>query len=127
MIPTLLWIILGLCIALYFLALLLEWQSGERALPEVTLQQVSEVTNTIERNVRKGVYLVSRLWRNTREYSSDKARSLFIKLFPSANRALKEHDLMTGLSTGPSSYFLSEITPEKKVLKSRRKRKSVQE
>lgn len=118
-------IFLFLLLCLYLLALLIEMHSNQQILSEVTITEVVEVKNKITRTTRKGYYLINRLWQQGSIYSSKKVRSIFLKIFPSAAHALKDRDLLTGLSSGPSSYFLSEISPDKAVNKIRRKKKSV--
>ena len=65
----------------------------------------------------KGMRMTRRRWygatRMTREaftWSNKKASAVFVKFFPKSAPVFVKRDMLTGLTQGPSSYFLKTIS-----------------
>jgi hypothetical protein len=78
------------------------------------------------RLVRRGWYGASIQSKQALSWSGKKAEHAFVTVFPKSAVAFTKHDELTGLETGPSSYFLKRIsTDPKKRSRSPRTKKVV--
>ncbi len=97
----------------------ISWKASEAISPAVaTYGPLLARLNQALRLTRRGWYGASLQGRKTLAWFSQKAQTTFIKIFPTAKSAFTKRDMMTGLTHGPSSYFLKTISqPRKKASK----------
>ena len=125
MIITLCCIIVGLLIALYIWSLYIEWFQLRHPETQSTID-LMDIMDTIKRDARKSMYFAERTFDTVQDISSRTAKNMFFKVFPQARDAFKNQDKLTGLTSGPSSYFLNELSDKPVKKASRRAQKSMQ-
>lgn len=113
------------CVSMYRL-----WkkETGTEQLFDEELTKVTPYVATSARYARKSLYFLIRTGKAVRAWCTERLASFFFLLFPSARKAFIPRDELTGLSTGPSSYFLmsvSEYAKQATKKKTGRKKKIV--
>lgn len=84
-------------------------------LPTVTITAtLDQILLGLIRLARKGYFGV--LWCSTKVWGwvSRKVQAFFLVLFPKAQSAFTEKNVLTGLSDGPLSYYLKSISDNEK-------------
>jgi hypothetical protein len=87
------------------------------------------MTKKIIRNLRRSYFSLIRIFNFTKTKLKTIAIKTFVMVFPKAHKAFEEKDALTGLTHGPSSYFLKKISEKEDINKvapkTRRKIKNV--
>ncbi len=63
---------------------------------------------------RRGLYSTQLFSKKVFDWSTQKTRSTLVKFFPTSAPLFAKRDMMTGLTHGPSSYFLKSISKNEK-------------
>ena len=122
---TLTSIIIGLLVVLYVWSLYIEWHQLTHPQPDDAINLV-EMLNDIKRDARKSIYFTERTLGVVQNATTKTVKKVFLKVFPKARDAFKNQDKLTGLTSGPSSYFLNELSDTSVKKTSRRVKKSMQ-
>ncbi len=114
---TLGFVLLGLLLALWGYSTYLSWKVSEGVsfAPIKAAPFVTRYVQTI-RLVRRGWYGALLHAKAGLVWSGKRLEKGFVKIFPSAAPAFAKRDELTGLHTGPSSYFLKTISEDEKRL-----------
>lgn len=100
------------------------WRASEHkeGVP-ITAEVLTDQAEKVLRLVRRGWYSTERTAEQVVRWGGKKSADAVVKVFPKAAPVFAEKpDALTGLTHGPSSYFLKSISPEEK--KSVRSKKS---
>lgn len=124
---TILLSIAGISLALTWICTMLVWwhETNERAHERIDFLAVKQAEKII-RLTRRSYYASLLYSKRALGYGNTVFAKMFVKVFPNAKSAFQKHDIMTGLTTGPSSYFLHSISEAKQETpKPRVRRKKV--
>jgi hypothetical protein len=126
MIITLFVILVVLVISSWITLMYISWKkSEEEALKPLDQTAVLAYWDKITRLLRRGYYSSMFYTRKTAHWGNEKIGHAFFTLFPKAAHAFEKRNPLTGLETGPSSYFLLTISETKAALTKPRRRKKI--
>jgi len=123
---TILFVLLALILVTWLYTLYLSWKMSMGTVFEpIEGTDFSTRWYKLVRIMRRGWYGASIQSKHALSWSGKKAEGAFVTVFPKSAPAFAKHDELTGLQTGPSSYFLKQIsTGPKKRSHSPRARKN---
>lgn len=106
---------------------MLLWWHQEQQNEHITLDRVAlKHIEKIMRITRRSYYASILYSHRAFTFSNKTIAKAFIHVFPKASRAFQKHDVLTGLETGPSSYFLHSISSTKPdTIKPKTRRKKI--
>ncbi len=118
---ALLIVLVGLVFVLWLYSMYLSWKISE-GVPLEIIESGSFIATgaLLARLGRRGWYSVSFYTNQMLGWGTKRFRKFFVKVFPTSARAFVKHDALTGLTQGPSSYFLKSISPSAPKPKTRR-------
>lgn len=109
--------IIVLIIALWIIAMLELWNINKGTYQGPAEERVASFLTKTVRLTRRGWYISLRaITEGLKVVSIYIARGFFI-LFPKAKQAFEKKDELTGLTDGPSSYFLMSVSEYKEEAK----------
>ncbi|HEY0980182.1 MAG TPA: hypothetical protein VGE18_02110 [Candidatus Paceibacterota bacterium] len=113
MVTTLL-IVLAVLIVLFWLSVMLLWWHESEAREHATLDRVAmrQVERAI-RLTRRSYYAGALYTRRAFNWGNKSVARAFVHVFPKAAPLFQKHDVLAGLESGPSSYFLHSISRSK--------------
>ncbi len=114
MILTLVVVLVVLILAFWLLAMYASWKQQKGMLTAIDEHDIRSRTDQALRLVRRTTYTGIRYFNTGLNWSLGHASKGFYALFPKAQSAFVKHDELTGLTKGPSSYFLHSISESKK-------------
>ncbi len=103
------------------------WWKKEQGTEEapLTLATAQRSVDKSARLARRGWYKAQTQVQKAASWGSQKAGHVFFTVFPQAQEAFTKKDELTGLSHGPSSYFLLSLS-EREAQKKRTRRKKME-
>ena len=116
----------GLIIVWWILGLYALWSQETNTLTSVDTHDIARASRWIRRLTRKAWFRILRITHQGSVWCGSHISRLFFTLFPKARHAFEKKDELTGLSHGPSSYFLLSISESKESpQKKTRQRKKI--
>lgn len=113
-------VLLVLVVTTWIYTIYLSWKhrSGATYTP-ITESMVTARTGQWVRLTRRGWYSTRMSAKRALLWIGARTQRLITTLFPKSAAAFAKHDVLTGLQTGPSSYFLKQISPTRPARVSR--------
>lgn len=106
-----------LLLALWLTTMIALWNNTKGAYQDPAEEQLNVVTTKTVRLIRRGWYAtLLAIIMALKKIASYIARGFFT-LFPKAQKAFEKKNELTGLTDGPSSYFLMSVSEYKEDLK----------
>lgn len=126
MVTTLL-ILLAVLIVLFWLSVMLLWWHESEAREHTTLDRVAlREVDRVLRLTRRSYYAGELYTRRVFSWGNSSLAKAFVRIFPKAAPLFQKHDVLAGLESGPSSYFLHSISSSKEGgEKSKTRRKKI--
>lgn len=112
---TLIIVLAILIVATWLYAMYISWKAT-KGVP-LALVESAPLLARVHRGLRltrRGWYGAELLSKQALAWSNEKAGATFVKFFPKSAPVFVKHDLLTGLTHGPSSFFLKTISQPKK-------------
>lgn len=109
-------ILIALILGTWIYSMYVSWKVAQ-GVPSVLIEAAPFATRwaQILRLTRRGWYSAGMQAKKAFSWSTKRAGTTFMKVFPKSAPAFTKHDAMTGLSQGPSSYFLKSISTPRKT------------
>jgi hypothetical protein len=111
MITIFAFITLGLIVLTWLYSMYTSWKVTTGA--QLTVAQTAPLLAQVDKGVRlsrRGWYTTLAHLKRILIWSESRAQKVFLKVFPKAAPAFAKRDILTGLTHGPSSYFLKSIS-----------------
>ena len=111
MITTVAFITLGLIILTWLYSMYASWKVTTGA--PLPVAQTAPLLAQVDKGVRlsrRGWYSALARLKQALAWGTSRAQKAFLKVFPKAAPAFVKRDILTGLTHGPSSYFLKSIS-----------------
>ena len=108
-------VLLGLILITWIYSMYLSWKVSQGTVfASIKTAPFIDRFTTLIRLVRRGWYGVEMETKQVVTWGTKRAEGALVALFPKAAHAFTKPDELTGLTHGPSSYFLKSISGLKK-------------
>ncbi len=111
MITVVAFITLGLIVLTWLYSMYASWKVTTGA--PLPVAQTAPLLAQVDKGVRlsrRGWYSALARLKQALAWGTSRAQKAFLKVFPKAAPAFAKRDILTGLTHGPSSYFLKSIS-----------------
>ena len=108
-------ILLGLILLTWIYSMYVSWKIAQ-GVPPLLLEAAPFVARwaQLARLTRRGWYKGMFKTEQVLSWSTTHIKNVFVKIFPNSAPVFTKRDAMTGLTQGPSSYFLKSISTSRK-------------
>ena len=109
-------VLLGLIVVAWGYSMYVSWKMDQGApLAMVAADPIIGWWAQVARLTRRGWYAAGLKTRHLFTWGNARIGGAFVKVFPSAAPVFTKRDALTGLTHGPTSYFLKSLSPTRKA------------